>query len=75
MMSDMKRVELLRRIARAARGRDMAWELEREGASHELWSLDGELVTIPRHREIDERTARGILRALELKLGKDWWRR
>jgi hypothetical protein len=62
-------------IARAARKADVEWELVRQGAEHELWSFDGERVTVPRHREINEVTTRGILRALEAKLGKDWWRR
>jgi mRNA interferase HicA len=36
-------------------------ELVRQGANHELWSLGGQRLTIPRHREINERTARGII--------------
>jgi hypothetical protein len=31
-------------------------------------------ISIPRHRELNELTARAIIAALEVKLGKDWWR-
>jgi len=31
-------------------------------------------VTIPRHREINEITARAILKTLEPGLGLGWWR-
>jgi hypothetical protein len=71
----VKRRELLRAVARAAREAGLEWELLRQGADHEIWSLDGHRVTVPRHREINELTARGILRALEAQLGEDWWRR
>jgi mRNA interferase HicA len=33
----------------------------REGANHELWKIAGERIVIPRHREINERTARSII--------------
>jgi hypothetical protein len=31
-------------------------------------------IPIPRHREINDYTAQGIMRDLEIKLGKEWWR-
>ena len=71
----MKRVELIRLIGRAASEAELDWSLVREGSGHELWELDGERVSVPRHREINEDTARGILKALEVKLGTGWWRR
>ena len=37
-------------------------ELVREGANHTLYRVKGNPVTIPRHREIDELTAKAILR-------------
>lgn len=40
---------------------DHKLEFVRQGANHELWSLGGQRLTIPRHREINERTARGII--------------
>ena len=71
----MKRRELLRKISGAANQAGLQWLLEREGASHQLWLLDDVRVTVPRHREINDRTAQSILTSLEPKLGKDWWRR
>jgi hypothetical protein len=32
------------------------------------------VVTIPRHREINELTALGIFKSLEPELGENWWR-
>jgi len=71
----MKRRYLLRAIGDAAHDRHLIWLLVREGAEHEVWSLDGRLVVIPRHREINELTARGIRQELESKLGDRWWER
>jgi mRNA interferase HicA len=70
----MKRRELLRRLADAAGEAGLAWELVRQGSSHELWRCGGALVTVPRHREINDLTALGICRALETELGEGWWR-
>lgn len=33
----------------------------RQGGRHELWQLGGARLVIPRHREINELTARGII--------------
>jgi mRNA interferase HicA len=37
-------------------------ELIREGANHTLYRVNGNPVTIPRHREINELTAKAILK-------------
>ena len=71
----MKRRDLIRRVGEAARAADRSWVLIREGAEHEVWGLNAKLVTIPRHREINEVTARAIFEALESELGEGWWRR
>lgn len=48
------------------RGRDFG--LVREGRNHEMWNIGDARLVIPRHREVNERTARSILsRALEVK--------
>jgi len=70
----MKRVDLLRTIGAAARDAGLPWQMLRQGSDHEVWELDGLRVVIPRHREINERTAGKILRLLEDKLGQGWWR-
>ena len=69
----MKRRDLLQRVAIAARYRGLSWELVRQGSEHEVWALDGRRITIPRHREINERTARGIMQAFEEEFGDRWW--
>lgn len=58
-----------------AREAGVAWEFVREGTGHEIWSLGGRLLPIPRHREINEETALAVLRQLDPRLGKRWWRR
>ncbi|MEO8494205.1 MAG: type II toxin-antitoxin system HicA family toxin [Planctomycetota bacterium] len=42
--------------------RDWGWYFLRHGGKHDIWT-NGELeTTIPRHREINELTARAIIR-------------
>lgn len=65
----MKRLDLIHAVSIAARDAGLLWVLLRQGASHEIWDLDGLRVTVPRHREIDDRTAGRIMRLLEDKLG------
>jgi predicted RNA binding protein YcfA (HicA-like mRNA interferase family) len=71
----VKRRNLLRLIADAAHVRRLAWTLVRQGGDHEVWALDGKRITIPRHREINDQTARAILTAFEEVLGRRWWER
>lgn len=58
----MKKRELLRRVRAIATSADLALEFVREGANHEIWRIGSERIVIPRHREVNERTAEGILR-------------
>jgi hypothetical protein len=71
----VKRLDLIRSIASTARATGLRWTLVRQGSGHEVWDIDGLRVIIPRHRELNERTAGQIMRLLEDKLGPDWWRR
>jgi len=70
----VKRIDLLRLIAAAASRHGLTWEFVREGGDHEIWNLDGQRVTIPRHREVGELTTGRILRELEPRFGKRWWK-
>jgi hypothetical protein len=70
----MKRRELIQKVAEAAKASGLTWEQTRAMGGHDIWSLDGSKVSIPRHNELNEYTAQGILRDLESKLGKGWWR-
>jgi mRNA interferase HicA len=53
----MKRVELERRLC------DLGWKLARHGRRHDVWSKGDHEIAVPRHREINEYTAKAILKA------------
>lgn len=70
----MKKSELIRKIRRAAKKVDKSWgEQLPPGAKHEVWICGKTPVTIPRHRELNEYTAKGIMKDLESELGEEWW--
>lgn len=71
---DVKRQALVAMIGKSAAARGVTFRPVRQGASHEIWVCGGKTFPIPRHREINEHTAHGIVRSLEPWLGKDWWR-
>ena len=58
----MKKRELLKRLRMIAASADLALDLVRQGANHEIWRIGRERIVIPRHREVNEFTAEGILR-------------
>lgn len=70
----MKRADLIRKISRAAADRGIDFGELRQGGSHTIYRCGGQNVTVPRHNEINEMTARGIMRDLEDQLGEGWWR-
>ena len=55
----MKKRDLERRL------RELGWQLLRHGGSHDVWTDGQNETTIPRHTEIKEGTARGILKYAE----------
>lgn len=57
----MKKRELMSRLRSIAKASGVELSLVRQGGSHEIWTLGGERLVIPRHREISERTADGII--------------
>lgn len=69
----MKRTELLRQMDRAARAAGLQFHLIRSTGDHDVYSLEGLRIGVPRHRDIAEGTADGIRRRAEEKLGKRWW--
>jgi hypothetical protein len=69
-----KRRDVVSTIAGEARTKGVSWELAREGANHTVYSLDGLLIPIARHNEIDNVMAQKIYKECEAKLGKGWWR-
>jgi hypothetical protein len=70
------RADILKRIAKAAKVKGIAWELDREGGNHSIYKLDGLQVPIGRHKgEVGNRYAETVYKECEPKLGKDWWRK
>ncbi len=67
--------DIVRRITAEAKRQGLDFVLDREGANHTIYVLDGVIIPIPRHREVNERTTEGIYRECQEKLGKGWWRR
>jgi hypothetical protein len=65
---------LISKIEQAAKANGADWSV-REGGNHTVGLLNGQIVPIPRHREIEERTARSIFKQCENALGKEWWRK
>lgn len=55
----------MKRLRAIARSADVELDLVREGGNHEIWIFAGERLVIPRHREVNERTAEGIIRKAE----------
>ena len=70
----MKRRDLLKAIARQAKRRSVSWTLDRNGANHDVYNLDGLMIPIARHSEIDDLFAVEIFKECEPKLGKRWWK-
>jgi mRNA interferase HicA len=71
----VKRDELIRKVSKAARRSEVKFELLREGGRHSIYRCGSQQVTLPRHREINEMTAVGIMADLEDELGRGWWRK
>jgi hypothetical protein len=61
----VKRSDLLRKIAEVAAAKGLTLTLVRHGANHDLYQVGGLRVTIARHSEITEQTARATIRAVE----------
>jgi predicted RNA binding protein YcfA (HicA-like mRNA interferase family) len=59
----MKRAELLKRLAKAAKASGVEMEVV-EGGSHTKVRMGDRQTVVPRHSEINELTARAILRQM-----------
>lgn len=71
----MKRRDLIRKIDRAAKAQGIEWGIARSGAEHDIFRLGRTVqVSVPRHQEINEITARKIMQAGEAELGEEWWK-
>ena len=61
----MKKRDLIKQLQAIAKAGDTDLEFVREGANHEVWSIGDKRLVIPRHRETNEHTAKGIMRRAE----------
>ncbi|MBM4395114.1 MAG: type II toxin-antitoxin system HicA family toxin [Deltaproteobacteria bacterium] len=52
----MRRRDLERRL------RELGWQFARHGDRHDVWAKGEREIVVPRHAEINEYTARAILR-------------
>lgn len=50
--------------------RKLGWKLARHGGNHDIWTNGVETVEIPRHREVNEFTAKGIMKVAKESPGK-----
>lgn len=57
----MKRRDLIRQFEAIARERGASVTLVREGGAHTVYLVGVVRIVVPRHREINELTARGII--------------
>ncbi len=70
----MRTRQVIAKISKAAHKQGVTWELARNGANHDVYSLDGLMIPIARHTEMGNRGAETIWKECEPKLGKGWWR-
>ena len=61
----MKQRELLAKLVKIAEDKEATLEFVRHGGSHDMYRIRGELLVVPRHRELKEGTARSIIRQAE----------
>ncbi len=57
----MKKKAVIKRLKKAG------WYLKRQGANHEIWTDGKKSIPVPRHTELDEDTAKGILKDVGIK--------
>lgn len=70
----MKRVDLLRKIRKAATGKGKPLVFVRSGANHDIYEVGQTRFPVARHSEIGKGLVDVMGRELEAELGKDWWR-
>lgn len=51
----------MKRLGQMAKQAGVEFDLAREGGSHTVYVVAGQRIAVPRHREIAEGTARGII--------------
>ena len=62
--------DIVKRIAAEAKRQGLNFVLDREGANHTIYSLDGIIIPIPRHRESTSAPPRGSTASARRSWGK-----
>jgi mRNA interferase HicA len=55
-------VDLAKRRDLESKLTELGWVVLRHGGSHDIWARGDETIAVPRHNEINENLARGLLR-------------
>ena len=66
----MNRRAILASLSRSAKSAGLTLTLVRHGGRHTLYSCGELIIVIPRHREINEKTARGIIAEVAQYVGR-----
>jgi mRNA interferase HicA len=66
----MNRRALLASLSRSAQSAGLTVTLVRHGGRHDVYCIGELIIVIPRHREINERTARGIIAEVAHYIGR-----
>ncbi|BBC34002.1 hypothetical protein SGFS_052960 [Streptomyces graminofaciens] len=61
----MHKRTLIQELRQIAANKDADLVLARQGANHEIYTLRGVSLPVPRHREIAEGTAKALIKAAE----------
>lgn len=57
----MKRIDLIKLLVKNS------WYLKRNGGNHDIYTNGKDIEPIPRHTEINDKLAKGIIKKLDLK--------
>ena len=60
-------------ITRKAREQGVTFRKVRSSGKHKVWSLDGVMIPIPKHRELGRGLGEHIRKMAEPVLGERWW--
>lgn len=69
-----KRTEVIKKIEDAAKNNGIAFTFKRHGGNHDIYDLDGTMIPLERHRNLDPSYAEMVYKQCQSKLGKGWWR-
>lgn len=66
--------DIKRKISKAAKAQGLVFKLTRHGSRHDIYELEGQTFSIPRHDDVNRYTAEDMYKDAEPILGERWWR-